>query len=359
MGESSLIYVCPICRSNVELLPEEYVCPNGHRFRTHLGIPDFRTFDPPYVSKDEEARRVELLMESYESMSFRELVSLYQREVAPEDEPETLVEQHIRYRSTAAQRGTLRVDKLSRLLSAMELSFESKSRALDLGCGTGGHLVALGREYEQVVGVDIALEELILARKNLQENGLANVDLVCACSEALPFRDSSFGFCHADGVVEHVESHRDFLAETYRVLGPKGILSFSSPNRFTILKEPHVQVWGVGFLPKRLASAYVSLMRGIPYEAKDPMSFLELNRLLRETYKRDFRIFTIPGTTNMSEPGSTTRGRAYRKLHRIPLIKKLMRLIETCFLPVFEVIALRKADEAAPFGSSPREVDTG
>ena len=207
--------------------------------------------------------------------------------------------------------------------------------------------MALGQEFERVVGIDIALEELIISKKNIEERGLKNITLVCACSESLPFRDNEFDFCNADSVIEHVRDHREFIVETHRILTLNGILSFNSPNRFTIFKEQHVQVWGVGFLPERFANAYVSLVKGIPYEGKDPLSFRELNGLLKETYKHNYRIFTIPGAiANMSEQASTKGGRVYRKLNKIPLINNFMRIIESWILPYFEVIAVRRAHDS-------------
>ncbi|MFC1935231.1 methyltransferase domain-containing protein [Chloroflexota bacterium] len=340
-----MIYTCPICHASVELSQDGYVCLKGHPFPCHWGIPDFRIFDPPYVSGEEETRRVKLLMERYGSMSFRELVSFHLLEVARSNEPERLVQQHINFRSTSAERGTQRVEQLMRLLGTMQRNLESRSIALELGCGTGGNSVALSKVFEKVLGVDIAREELILARKNLEDNGVENVTLVCACAESLPFAENSFDLCNAEALIEHVRDAKKTIKETRRVLNANGVLSFNSPNRFSILPEPHVQVWGVGFLPRRFASSYVSLVRGIPYEGKRLLSFRELNRLLKNTYKGNYRVFTIPGNyANMGKPASTTSGRIYRKLNRIPLLNRLMRFIESCFLPIFEVIAFKESE---------------
>lgn len=46
----------------------------------------------------------------------------------------------------------------------------------------------------------------------------------------------------------------------------------------------------------------------------------------------------------MGEEGSSKGGRIYRKLNKIPLVNNLMRIIESWFLPVFEVIAVRPPD---------------
>ena len=49
-------------------------------------------------------------------------------------------------------------------------------------------------------------------------------------------------------------------------------------NRFAMGPEPHVGVWGVGYLPRNLANAYVKLVKGIPYEHIYLESFGSLQR---------------------------------------------------------------------------------
>src|SRR5262249_32689670 len=86
---------------------------------------------------------------------------------------------------------------------------------LDLGCGTGSFRAAVGREVGPAWGVDIAMRWLLVARKRLDEEGLAHAGLVCGCAERLPFRDRSFGGIVAGDVIEHVADQRATLAEAH------------------------------------------------------------------------------------------------------------------------------------------------
>ena len=118
-----------------------------------------------------------------------------------------------------------------------------------------------------MAGVDIALRWLIVARKRLDEEGLAHVPLACGCAERLPFADRTFAGVVAGDVIEHVADQAATLAEAHRVLRPGGRLFLASPNRFSLAPEPHVQVWGVGFLPRRWMAAYVRWASGRDFRA--------------------------------------------------------------------------------------------
>ena len=82
-------------------------------------------------------------------------------------------------------------------------------------------------------------------------------------------------------VVEHVSRQKLFLREGYRVLQPGGCFCFNAPNRFNIFgPEPHVNLWGVGFMPRRWMPAYVRLFKGMDYTDKRLPSYRELRRML-------------------------------------------------------------------------------
>ncbi|MFH1559951.1 MAG: class I SAM-dependent methyltransferase [Chloroflexota bacterium] len=339
-----MTYSCPSCHALVEPSQDGYLCRNGHPFASYLGIPDFRVFDHPYVSRDEEMRRVNLLMEHYDSMSFEELVAFYLRDSERGHVPDELVRQYTRYRLVGSERGENDYGQFLQHLQTLNMNVTLASAALEVGCGTGGSVLALSRRFGEVVGVDAALEELVLARKRLEEQGVTTASLVCASAESLPFDESSFDFCNSICVIEHVGDQRATIQETYRVLKPNGFFFMRAPNRFTILPEGHVKVWGVGFLPRKFASRYVTWVKGIPYEGKRPLSYLELRGLIAESFKENYQIFTIPGTyADLSKPGSSFPGKIYRRLVKIPILNKLMRLTECCFLPTFEAVAFKGA----------------
>lgn len=106
-------------------------------------------------------------------------------------------------------------------------------RGLDLGCGTGGTLAALGPEGRWV-GLDYEPLALAFCRKR----GLAR--LVRGSATALPFRAASFDCCLALDLLYHrgVDDERRALAECHRVLRPGGLLVVTD-SALAWLRSPH------------------------------------------------------------------------------------------------------------------------
>ena len=160
---------------------------------------------------------------------------------------------------------------------------------LDVGCGTGDMVLAALRRGQPVVGADIAFRWLVVARRRLQRAGFA-APLVCCNGEHLPFSDSAFRRVVSLGTLEHCLDANAVLAEAARVLEPAGRVHLRTVNRFSLLPEPHVGVWGVGFLPRRWADAYVQWRSGQRYEHHRPLSSRELRRFARDAGLRDVRV---------------------------------------------------------------------
>src|SRR5205814_6303531 len=115
-----------------------------------------------------------------------------------------------------------------------------------------------------VAGVDASLVNLVVARRLLAARG-HRARLAAALVERLPVSDASMSAVLALDVVEHLGDAGRFLSEAARVLRPGGRLALSTPNRFSLAAEPHVSVWGVGWLPRRWQPAYVRRRSGIDY----------------------------------------------------------------------------------------------
>jgi ubiquinone/menaquinone biosynthesis C-methylase UbiE len=135
----------------------------------------------------------------------------------------------------------------------------SQCKALDIGCGIGTASVMLARRgCLLTVGIDLSRHfmGLGMARK---------LNAICGCkacfnqsdAASLPFASRSFDLCFCDWVVEHVNHTDQLLQEAYRVLHPNGILYLSTNNRLYPI-EPHSQLWGVNYLPQKLAARYVA-----------------------------------------------------------------------------------------------------
>jgi SAM-dependent methyltransferase len=99
------------------------------------------------------------------------------------------------------------------------------SHILDLGCGSGRHLVHLAMEGFMTFGLDISPTGLHLTREWVSAEAL-EVDLVCAdFRQALPYRDSSFSGVLSTQVIHHARfaGVRNAIQEIWRVLVAGGI----------------------------------------------------------------------------------------------------------------------------------------
>jgi SAM-dependent methyltransferase len=96
---------------------------------------------------------------------------------------------------------------------------------LDLGCGSGRHLVHLAKSGFKTTGLDISPTGLHLTREWVDEEGL-EADLVLAdMREPLPFRDDSFKGMLSTQVIHHarIAGVRSAIQEIWRVLVSGGV----------------------------------------------------------------------------------------------------------------------------------------
>jgi SAM-dependent methyltransferase len=271
---STLSPICPECGSTPVGGPRAWTCPGcGASYRGLRGIIDLRTSEDGYLSNREDWEYATRLDADFDRLDFRGLLDRY-FDLSPEI-PGPLRLRQINHILTAPERAQRWLDALG--------SASVSGPLLDLGCGSGSFLSAVGPSRADVVGVDIAMRWLIVARKRLDEEGLGHVPLVCGCSERLPFADRTFAGVVAGDVIEHVADQGATLQEGHRVLQPDGRLFLAAPNRFSLAPEPHVQVWGVGFLPRRWMSPYVRWASGRDFRAIRTLGYVEWKRLIRRS----------------------------------------------------------------------------
>ena len=99
------------------------------------------------------------------------------------------------------------------------------SEILDLGCGSGRHLVHLAKEGFTAFGLDISPTGLRLTQEWMVEECL-KADLVLAdMREPLPFRDDSFKGVLSTQVIHHarIAAVRKAIQEIWRVLVSGGV----------------------------------------------------------------------------------------------------------------------------------------
>ncbi len=105
---------------------------------------------------------------------------------------------------------------------------------LDEGCGQGINTRLLSVGSRHVIAVDPD-SRAIVRRRN--ERWHSEVEYLPKQSDTLPFRDGAFHGLVSLEVIEHVADPEKYIMEIARVLGPKGMLVLSTPNRRVI--EPY------------------------------------------------------------------------------------------------------------------------
>ncbi len=120
-----------------------------------------------------------------------------------------------------------------RTLARMALRQEN-SAILDVACGTGDISLALRQKAPQarIVGLDFSQGMLDLAKVKF-DKVRADIDLVAASAEELPFPEADFELVTIAFGIRNVVDKKKALAEFYRVLKTSGrvaILEFSQPQ---------------------------------------------------------------------------------------------------------------------------------
>ena len=101
---------------------------------------------------------------------------------------------------------------------------EGMKRILDLGCGTGRHLVYLAKKGFEAYGIDIAEEGIKIARKWLEKENLRADLKVGDIYKTLPYKDGFFDAVICIRTLNHgkIEWIRKAIKEMHRILKPNG-----------------------------------------------------------------------------------------------------------------------------------------
>jgi SAM-dependent methyltransferase len=99
------------------------------------------------------------------------------------------------------------------------------SRVLELGCGTGLFSRSFARTGANVVAVDLSWALIQQAKTQSP----ANLSLVLADAEYLPFANKAFEAVIGSSVLHHLNPQRA-LVEAYRILSAGGRIAFAEPN---------------------------------------------------------------------------------------------------------------------------------
>ena len=110
----------------------------------------------------------------------------------------------------------------------------SNKTILDLGCGTGSHLLHyLQQGAKQVIGIDLSTKMLEQATKNLKSAGF-NTDqfklFAGAMQDLSQYTDQQFDIITSSFAFHYIEDFPALLRQIYARLQPNGYLVFSQEH---------------------------------------------------------------------------------------------------------------------------------
>ena len=333
-----MIFSCPSCRGPLDREGKGVACSAcGNEYPRVGPILDLRLPGPSWI--DYEADRAKA----------RHLLAL-----GPEATAETLVrtvfgrrpgwtDEHVERRTRQALDA---VDRLRDELRDWLAPFlSSEGPLVDLGCGAGQLVAAAAGLGQNVIGLDVSLEWLVVADRMVQERG-AHPTLVAALAESLPFGNGTVSTVLSLDVIEHVGDQPAYLREIARVLRPGGSAVFTTPNRFSLAAEPHVGVWGVGWLPRKWQARYVASRTSLAYEFVRLLGAGEIRRLVRRETDLavSIRIPPIPAA-DLRRFG--VRRRALARFYNLLSGSALTRWVFHAVGPFFRVIARKPVGAGA------------
>lgn len=331
MTESQPDYVCPACRSTLLGDEQAFACPSCLRsFPILFGIPDFRLQGDRYLTLEEERAKAAKLHRYGEAHDFPALVAHYYS--LTDDVPAHLERIFTAY--------VLQAELRSRS-ALLTLGGDGGHHLLDLGCGSGGALLAARSTFHRLTGVDIALRWLVIAQKRLQEKGVA-ARLVCADASALPFTNDSFDHILASDLLENTRSPAATINAAACVLAPGGRLYVSSSNGNWLGPHPATGVWAAGLLPSRVRSGMLRRRHGV--------DLLRAVSFVRPASVR--RMATAAGLRQIDasalEPDlalSNSRTPLFRFFAKVYLMMARLPILRTALLhagPVFQAIFVKE-----------------
>ncbi len=106
-------------------------------------------------------------------------------------------------------------------------------RVLDLGCGSGRHLVYLAKKGLKMYGIDNSPAGIKITKDWLKKEKLRANLKIGSIFKKLPYEDNFFDALIAIQVINHgkIESIRKLIKEMERILKPKGLIFITARRR--------------------------------------------------------------------------------------------------------------------------------
>lgn len=329
MSEREQIWRCPQCKGELTAQDEALRCARcANRYPVVHGVPDLRL--QALCAFDLQADR-DRVQAQFADIEQQDIATLVERmfESREQDWGRALVAKRVANVLGAADRFAAQLDAwLGDVVQGPE-------PFLDIGCGPAALPAAAVRRGLVGIGIDIKLDRLVVGRRIVIADGGTPM-LAAATAEALPLADGVLRTVTALDMIEHVTDPVAVLRESERVLVPGGCLILATPNRYSLSPEPHVLVWGVGWLPRRWQAPYVHWRSGRSYAGTHLLSSWQLSRLIAAHTRLDYRTM-IPLVDESDARGSPLRLRLIRLYNRLAPLG-LLRPVFLLIGPFFRVL---------------------
>ncbi len=268
-----MLWCCPACHGNLQDETSHFACSAcAKNFPIVCGVPDLRIQAAAWVDFENDRYRATIIENIVERCSV-------------EDAIYDIFRNSRRFSHDKASFRVMQVyasmEMYSEQLDDWLLPALKAGPVLDLGCGPGLLSVAAAKRGKSIAGLDVSIEWLVVAKHLIGEHGDAP-QLAAGLAEALPVKTDTLRTLVSLDVIEHVGDQQGYVNEIKRVLAPGGNFAISTPNRFSLSPEPHVGVWGVGFLPVPLQAPWVKFAGGVKYEFTRLLSVNETKSLFRK-----------------------------------------------------------------------------
>ncbi len=106
-------------------------------------------------------------------------------------------------------------------------------KILDLGCGSGRHVIYFAKRGFDVYGIDIAKEGIKIAKDWLEKKKLQASFKIGSIYKKLPYQDNFFDAVISTNVIHHakIKDIKKAIREIERVLKPKGLIFITVRKR--------------------------------------------------------------------------------------------------------------------------------
>jgi ubiquinone/menaquinone biosynthesis C-methylase UbiE len=160
--------------------------------------------------------------------------------------------------------------KIEKLLEEYLKHKTTGKQILDIGCGNGEIARHFSERGNVVTSVDV--------ERHFDAD--CGFTFILVENEKLPCPDNSMDIVISNHVIEHVKNQALHLREIHRVLKPRGVCYFASPNR-VFPWEPHTRTLFLHYFPRRSFYSILKLT-GRFREELYLLTYGEMKKLFKE-----------------------------------------------------------------------------